>query len=166
MTIPMRSSLHRSSSGLLVLLATAASLAAQSAARDNPSTWRQVYVDDHCQVMTADGQFQADPDVCHLDGGGVQVSSHLAAKEVDGVRLHAHVIVQEQTYLLQNINAEPVVFVVAQQVPPGWHIDSDPQPVQLKGNVAIFRVVAQPGQIVRLHVGRAHESPFFATDDQ
>jgi len=151
--------LLRSSFGLLVMLAATASLAAQSAVQDQTAGWRHVYVDDSCQVMTPGGQFRSDADVCHLDGAGVQVSSHIAARDVDGVRQHSLVNVREQTYLLQNIDSEPVVFVVAQQVPAGWHVDSDPQPSQLKGSVAIFRVSAQPGQIVRLHVGVARETP-------
>lgn len=143
------------------MLAATASLTAQSA-KDDTSGWRHVYVDDSCQIMTSGGQFQNDADICHLDGAGVQVSSHIAAKDVDGVRQHSLVKVHEQTYLLQNVDSEPVLFVVAQQVPAGWHVDSDPQPDQVKGNVAIFRVTAQPGQIVRLHVGVAHESPVAA----
>ncbi|HEY6445359.1 MAG TPA: hypothetical protein VIY53_02795 [Acidobacteriaceae bacterium] len=142
--------------GLWLLLAGSFPLIAQSA--DGAS--RPIYVDDHCQVLgSRSSQFQADPDVCHFDGAGMQRSTHLAAKEVDGMRQHTLVNIAEQTYMLQDIESEPVVFVVAQQVPEGWHVDSDPQPVQVKNNVAIFRVTAKPGQIVRLHVGVAHETP-------
>jgi hypothetical protein len=145
-----------SSLGLLLTLAAAHSVTAQ----DAPSATPQIYVDDHCQVLDAGtGQFAANVDVCHLDGMGVHRSSHVAAKEVDGVVQHSLVNVAEQTYLLQNIHQQPVVFVVAHQVPDGWHVDSDPQPVSVKSGVAIFRVIAQPGQIVRLHVGTAHETP-------
>lgn len=145
-----------SSLGLLLLLAGTSSLSAQSA--DGAS--RSIYVDDHCQVLASgSGQFQSDPDVCHFDGAGMQRSTHIAAKEFDGIRRHTLVSIAEQTYMLQDIESEPVVFVVAQQVPEGWHVDSDPQPVQVRNNVAIFRVTAQPGQIVRLHVGVAHETP-------
>ncbi|MGC2635693.1 MAG: hypothetical protein WA294_00840 [Acidobacteriaceae bacterium] len=142
----------------MLLLAGTSPLTAQSA--DSAPTGRQVYVDDHCQVLASgSSQFQADADVCHFDGAGMQRSSHIAAKEVDGIPQHTLVNVAEQTYMLQDIESAPVVFVVAQQVPEGWHVDSDPQPVQVKNNVAIFRVTAQPGQIVRLHVGVAHETP-------
>lgn len=146
-----------SSLGLLLLtLAAAHSVTAQDAS----AAWQQIYVDDHCQVLdSGTGQFAANADVCHLDGMGVHRSSHLAAKEVDGIVQHSRVDVAEQTYLLQNIHEQPVVFVVAHQVPDGWRVDSDPQPVSQKGGVAIFRVIAQPGQIVRLHVGTAHETP-------
>jgi hypothetical protein len=147
-----------SSVGLLFLLAGSSSLTAQSAG--SAPTGRQIYVDDHCQVLASgSSHFQADADVCHFDGAGMQRSTHLAAKQVDGIRQHTLVNIAEQTYMLQDIEPEQVVFVVAQQVPEGWHVDSDPQPVQVKNNVAIFRVTAQPGQIVRLHVGVAHETP-------
>jgi hypothetical protein len=46
-----------------------------------------------------------------------------------------------------------VAFVVNQPLPKGWRIDSDPQPIDLQGSTATFRVIAEPGQIVRLHVG-------------
>lgn len=162
----MRSSLvFGSSFGLLVMLAATTSLTAQSIAKDDTATWRQVYVDDHCQVLSGGG-FLSDPDVCRFDGQGVQSSSHVAAKDVDGVRQHSLVSVHEQTYMLQDVTSEPVVFVVAQQVPDGWHVDSDPQPSQVKENVAIFRVTAQPGQIVRLHVGVAHETPIVTGAEQ
>jgi hypothetical protein len=152
-----------SSMGLLFVLAGSSSLTAQSA---DSAPGRQIYVDDHCQVLASgSSQFQADPDVCHFDGAGMQRSTHLAAKEVDGIRRHTLVNIAEQTYMLQDIESEPVVFVVAQQVPEGWHVDSDPQPVQVRNHVAIFRVTAQPGQIVRLHVGVARETPLAAADE-
>jgi hypothetical protein len=149
-----------SSLGLLALLAVAHSVAAQTAPAEAPLALQQIYVDDHCQVLDAGtGQFAANADVCHLDGMGVHRSSHVAAKEVDGVVQHSRVDVAEQTYLLQNIHEQPVVFVVAHQVPDGWHVDSDPQPISVKDGVAVFRVIAQPGQIVRLHVGTARATP-------
>jgi hypothetical protein len=149
----------RSGTGLLLALASASLLFAQVPAKDAPSA-QQIYVDDHCQVLDgASGEFRTDTDVCHFDGIGVHRSSHIAAREVDGFRQHFLVNVAEQTYMLQNIHSGPAVFVVAQQVPEGWYVDSDPQPKETKGNVAIFRVTAQPGEIVQLHVGLARESP-------
>ena len=150
--------------GLLLGLTGAFTLGAQSTAAGDSSQWQHIYVSDHCQVLSPDtGQLQNNPDVCHLDGMGVHRSSHVAAKEVDGIVRHTNVSIAEQTYLLQNIHSEPVVFVVAQAVPDGWQIDSDPQPTTTNENFAVFNVNAQPGQIVRLHVGMAHETPM---DDQ
>lgn len=124
------------------------------------SQWQQIVVDDSCRVLApATGVFQTNPDLCRLDGMGVHRSSHVAAKETAGVIQHRNVEVAEQTYLLQNVHSEPVVFVVVQKVPDGWHIDSDPQPKAIKGDIAVFRANAEPGQTVRLHVGMAHETP-------
>lgn len=53
-------------------------------------------------------------------------------------------------YLLQNVTAEPVIFVVEQLVSEGWQVDSDPQPTEMVGATALFRVHAQPGETVRL----------------
>jgi hypothetical protein len=69
------------------------------------------------------------------------------------------VSITEQEYLLQNVTTAPVAFVVEQFVPQGWRVDSDPQPTQIVGPTALFRVYAQPGEIVRLHVGLRHTKP-------
>jgi hypothetical protein len=69
------------------------------------------------------------------------------------------VVVKEKDYLMKNQFERPVVFVVEQPVPDGWKIDSVPLPDKVKGKVALFRASAQPGQLVRLHVGEAHEIP-------
>jgi hypothetical protein len=147
--------------GLLLCLGGATKLPAQSASADDElSRWQQVKVDDRCQALSPDtGEMKNDPDICHFDGRGVVLSSHVATREVDGIRQHTRVDVEEKTFLLQDIHADPVVFVVSQKVPDGWRIDSDPQPKSTDGDTAIFRVIAQPGQIVRLHVGMSHETP-------
>jgi hypothetical protein len=147
---------------LSLLLALAATLTAhaQSTAPDDFPQLQHIDVSSQCQVLSPDtGEWQSNPDVCHLEGMGVYHSSHVAAKEVDGAVQHTNVNVAEQTYLLQNIHADPVVFVIEEQVPDGWHIDSDPQPKSMNDNYAIFEAIAQPGQIVRLHTGMAHETP-------
>ena len=38
-------------------------------------------------------------------------------------------------------------------VPENWMVDSDPQPFGIDGSTALFRLSAEPGQRVRLHVG-------------
>jgi hypothetical protein len=67
--------------------------------------------------------------------------------------LRREVEVDEQEYVLQNVTMKPVAFVVEQPVAKGWTVDSDPQPTEMQGATAIFRVHAEPGEIVRLHVG-------------
>jgi hypothetical protein len=100
---------------------------------------------------------QSDRAVCHLES---QLSSnHVQGAVVNGAVQRSVVVVKEQEYLLQDEFQQPVVFVVEQAVPEGWVVDSDPQPAKVVGHTALFRVMAQPGQIVRLHVGVAHTIP-------
>jgi hypothetical protein len=57
---------------------------------------------------------------------------------------------------MKNEFERPVVFVVEQPVPEGWEIASVPGPDKMEGNVALFRAVALPGQMVRLSAGEQH----------
>jgi hypothetical protein len=100
---------------------------------------------------------QRDPSVCHLESQFT--SNHVKGAVVNGAVQRSVVVVKEQEYLLQNELQTPVMFVVEQMVPDGWKIDSVPAPDRVEGKVALFRAAAQPGQIVRLHVGEAHEIP-------
>jgi hypothetical protein len=100
---------------------------------------------------------QTDSAVCHLESQ--LTSNHVKGEVVHGAVQRSVVVVKEQEYLLQDEFAQPVVFVVEQAVPEGWVVDSDPQPTKVVGHTALFRVPAQPGQIVRLHVGEAHTIP-------
>jgi hypothetical protein len=89
----------------------------------------------------------------------VHASHHVEEALRDGVRLRNKVRVVEQEYLLQNVTSAPVTFVVEHVLPDDWKVDSDPQPVKVVDNTAFFRVNAEPGQIVRLHVGDRHADP-------
>jgi hypothetical protein len=73
---------------------------------------------------------------------------------INGVPKQTYVSVIEREYLLQNTTDKPVAFIVDQPIPKGWHVDSDPQPINIQNSTATFRVFAEPGQIVRLHVGQ------------
>ena len=101
-----------------------------------------------------------DPVICRLEF--VHTSNHLEETVKDGVTRSSVVTISEQEYLLQNVTAQPVIFVVEQQVAEGWQVDSDPQPAGMIGSTALFRVNAEPGQIVRLHVGERHAHPIIA----
>jgi hypothetical protein len=57
------------------------------------------------------------------------------------------------------VTTDPNTFVAEQFVPQGWVVDSDPQPTEIAGTTASFRVYAQPGEIVRLHLGLRLTSP-------
>jgi hypothetical protein len=95
--------------------------------------------------------------ICHLES--VFTSHHVEETLRDGIRLRSRVTIQEQEYLLQNVSSASVTFVVEHVLPDDWKVDSDPQPVKVVDNTAFFRVNAEPGQIVRLHMGERHAVP-------
>jgi hypothetical protein len=125
------------------------------------TTIPEVQVDHNCRVLTAGRasadnpnpkpRFRDDDIVCHIEGE--HTSSFWENLLVNGKRKHVVVTVQEREYVLQNPGTVPVAYIVDQPLPKGWSIDSDPQPIAINGKDAIFRVVVQPGQLVRLHVG-------------
>ena len=117
-----------------------------------------IHVDQNCRIVMQDPEnpsklhFQRDQFVCHLTAR--HDSQHWEENtDPNGKPLHELVSIHEQEYLLHNTMNVPVTFLVAQIAPEGWQIDSDPQPVEMQGQSAIFRVEAQPRQTVRLHVG-------------
>jgi hypothetical protein len=92
-----------------------------------------------------------DDAICHLES--VLSSHHIEEKITDGERSPFFVRVGEQEYVVQNPTDKPAVFIVRHDVPKNWTVDSDPQPSSTDGSTAVFRVNAEPGQRVRLHVG-------------
>lgn len=144
----------------LFISALAASLFAQQPTPGTP----EIHIDQHCRVLAQPVPTAADPNpkagfhynanVCHLESQ--LSSSHWDEVMKNGVPRDTYVRIREREYVLHNITGAPVTFVVAQPVPKGWSIDSDPQPTELSGNIATFRVTAQPDEIVRLHVGERH----------
>lgn len=126
---------------------------------------QEIHVDGDCRLLVAPAdlvakkkaRYERDPVICHIESPN---SSEHTEEMIVGNELHrSRVAVQEHEFVLQNIAAAPVIFVVEQPVNKGWQIDSDPQPEQLVGDVALFRVHAQPGEIVHLHVGERHTTP-------
>ncbi|HZQ17284.1 MAG TPA: hypothetical protein VFA90_01080 [Terriglobales bacterium] len=92
-----------------------------------------------------------DDATCHLES--VLSSHHVEEKITGGERSRFFVRVAEQEYVVQNPTDQPAVFIIRQDVPENWTIDSDPQPSSMDGSSAVFRLNAEPGQRVRLHVG-------------
>jgi hypothetical protein len=92
-----------------------------------------------------------DDAICHLES--VLSSQHIEEKITDGQRSHFTVRVAEQEYVVQNPTDKPTVFIVRHDVPKNWIVDSDPQPSSVDGSTAVFRLNAEAGQRVRLHVG-------------
>jgi hypothetical protein len=101
-------------------------------------------VGDHVEAFRDDA-------ICHLES--VLSSQHIEEKITDGQRSHFTVRVAEQEYVVQNPTDKPTVFIVHHEVPKNWIVDSDPQPSSVDGSTAVFRLNAEPGQRVRLHVG-------------
>ncbi|HKW17084.1 MAG TPA: hypothetical protein VJO35_06215 [Terriglobales bacterium] len=92
-----------------------------------------------------------DDAICHLES--VLSSHHIEEKITEGERSRFFVRVAEQEYVVQNPTERPAVFIVRHEVPENWTVDSDPQPSSMDGSTAVFRLSAEPGQRVRLHVG-------------
>jgi len=92
-----------------------------------------------------------DDAICHLES--VFSSHHVEEKIRNGERSRFFVRVTEQEYVVQNPTDQPAVFVVRHEVPENWKVDSEPQPSSVDGSTAVFRLNAEPGQRVRLHVG-------------
>jgi hypothetical protein len=92
-----------------------------------------------------------DDAICHLES--VLSSRHIEEKIAGGERSRFFVRVAEQEYVVQNPTDQPAVFTIRHDVPENWTVDSDPPPSSMDGSTAVFRVNAEPGQRVRLHVG-------------
>ena len=127
---------------------------------------QEIRVDQNCRLLLAPAEITAaakkarnekDPVICHLEN--VLHSQHVEEAIVGNELRRSRVAVDEQTFVMQNISAEPAVFVVEQPVGKGWVVDSDPPPAAMNGSAAVFRAHAQPGEIVRLHVGERHTTP-------
>ena len=101
-----------------------------------------------------------DDAICHLES--VFSSHHIEEKITETERSRFFVRVAEQEYVVQNPTDKLAVFVVRHDVPQNWKVDSDPQPNGMDGSTAVFRLNAEPGQRVRLHMGmhrRYHINP-------
>jgi hypothetical protein len=138
---------------------------APATAKSHPA---EVHIDQNCRVLTSPAPTAANPNlapryrynpaVCHIESQ--HCSDHWEKTTQNGVPKNLFVVVKERKYILRNIGASSIIFAVDQQVPKNWRIDSTPQPDQINGDIATFRLVAEPGQVVRLHVGeRATEPP-------
>jgi hypothetical protein len=145
---------------VLPLVLAAAMLATPSSGRAQDEAVRLlIVVDKSCLIQPESDplilgghvdEFRDDA-ICHLES--VFSSHHIEEKITESERSRFFVRVAEQEYVVQNPTDELVVFVVRQDVPQNWKVDSDPQPNSMDGFTAVFRLNAEPGQRVRLHVG-------------
>jgi hypothetical protein len=143
----------------LVFALAATLLVAPAGQTQDQAARLSIVVDKSCRI-----QLESDPlvvgdhldafrddAICHLES--VLSSHHVEEKITDGERSRFFVRVAEQEYVVQNPTDKPTVFIVRHHVPENWTVDSDPQPTSMDGSTALFRVNAEPGQRVRLHVG-------------
>jgi len=92
-----------------------------------------------------------DDAVCHLEK--VLSSHHTEEKLTEGERSRIFVRVSEQEYVVQNPTDQPAVFIIRHNVPSHWIVDSNTPPSSMDGSTAVYRINADPGQTVGLHVG-------------
>jgi len=131
----------------------------------NPDSPHEIYVDQDCRILPGPTAIIpgkkakpfADSTICHIES--IHNSEHMEERIVGNELYRSKVHIAEQEFVLQNIAVYPVIFVVEQGVPDGWVIDSDPQPTEVNQSTAVFPVHAQPGEIVRLHVGLRNAKP-------
>ena len=120
---------------------------------------KPIHIDEKCRILpgSAGSPFKKkthpynDSAICSLEG--ISESAHWEEK-VEGSQLQRWFVrVEEQTFVLEDIADVPVMYIVQYDVPQNWFVDSDPQPWQVAGKTAYFRVYVNPGETVRLHVG-------------
>lgn len=152
--------------GIFLGFAHPSAVSQSSAPVQPPAPLKEVHVDRSCKILQdesdalsdyTEADLRNDHAICNLES--VHTSHHVEEVLRDGVRLRNKVTVVEQEYLLQNVTSAPVTFVVEHVLPDDWKVDSDPQPVKVVDNTAFFRVNAEPGQVVRLHVGERQADP-------
>jgi hypothetical protein len=124
----------------------------------------EIHVDHRCRIYASDRSgptqpykhptLHRDDAVCHLES--VHHTHHYEELVDQGTVKRTRIEIREQTYALRNITPTPAVFVVDHPLPRGWRIDSDPAPMLAADGLATFRVVAQPGETIHLHVGERH----------
>ena len=135
--------------------------AAQGAGVQGPEGRLEIHVDERCRIYSQDREsqggkysrpgFHADVDMCRLQNE--MKTKHWEGSVENGIVRRTQVTVIEHTFQLHNPTDQAITYLVEQSVPKGWRIDSTPQPARMEDQVAIFEVVAQPGQTIKLHVG-------------
>jgi len=152
----------------LILQAQQAPQAHSRPAYDNsaaPDVAMEIHIDGDCRIVPNPGLPTSakktkpfrDNTICSLEAP--HDSEHEEERIEGNQLLRSDVRVSEQTFVLQNITDQHIVFIVERPVPKGWTVDSDPQPNRYNGSTAVFPVHAQPGETVRLHVGIRHTTP-------
>jgi hypothetical protein len=119
---------------------------------------KPIHVDQKCRILPGSEGIPMkkakpynDSTICALEA---ESQSQHWEEKINGRELDRWLVrVKEQTFVLEDIADEPVMFIVQYDVPQGWFVDSDPQPWQMVGQTAYFHAYVKPGETVKLHVG-------------
>jgi len=143
----------------------AAVILGQLAQQGPPPPAAEIHVDQNCRIYAQDRTstssayshpyLRTDPDVCQLRRV-LHTKNRYEETVEDGVVKRTRYEIAERNYILHNVTTSTVAFIVQQPLPKGWFIDSDPAPDSTEGETATFRVYANPGQTIHLHVGERH----------
>lgn len=134
-------------------------LAAWTLNAPGQQTWQnpqEIVVDGECRIHASwitGGSPKAfhDRGICSVD------PEHYSERDettlTAGKKRFSVVTIGEHTFYLHNPAQSAVTFIVNQRLGKNWQVDSEPPPNELHDRTATFRVIAQPGQTVELHVG-------------
>ncbi|HLJ77419.1 MAG TPA: hypothetical protein VKT75_08395 [Acidobacteriaceae bacterium] len=93
----------------------------------------------------------------HITSEGQNFTSHLRHLTVhDGYLIERMEQARDVTYVVHNTAADARTVILEHPVQNGWRLSSDTKPVETTATLYRFRVTAQPGETVRLHVGQTH----------
>lgn len=91
----------------------------------------------------------------HVSSEGQNFTSHLRHITVhDGYLTERTEQMRSVTYVVHNTAPEARTVILEHPVQDGWKLVSDTKPVETTPTLYRFRIAAQPGETVRLHVGQ------------
>jgi len=117
----------------------------------------EIHITGNCRIYQKNTpnkkpRFFTDPGICHQESAKHLIETQTSLQNSVPVRVEYEI--NESDYLLHNFTDHPVAFVLDQKLADGWQVITDPQPMDVSGQMATYRVLAQPGQTVRLHTGQ------------
>jgi hypothetical protein len=93
----------------------------------------------------------------HVSTEGHHDTAHLQHIAVhDGVLIARSEQIREVTYLVHNAASDARDVILEHPLEDGWKLTSGVKPVETSASSYRFRVIAQPGETVHLHVGETH----------
>lgn len=123
----------------------------------------ELYFDQDCQLVVALGgagipaRMGKDNPICRIED--LDSFVHVEDPVNSGERKRVWVALNEYIVKLHNPMEVPARIVVSQCVSDGWEPVSSPAPVEVHGNVAIYRADVKPGETADLRVGEILTSP-------